>query len=125
MPVDYRIDSERRIVFSTGTGAVTVQEILAYQQRLRQDPAFSADFNQLFDYRTVSAEQLRTTDIQGLAETDVFSPGSRRAFVVSEDVTFGLARMFEMFRDSNERIVVFRNINEARRWLGLDDEKTS
>lgn len=123
MPVDYRIDSERRIVFSTGAGAITVQEILAYQKRLGADPAFSSDFSQLFDYREALADQLRTTDIQGLAETDVFSSTSRRAFVVSQDVTFGLARMFEMFRDSTQHIMVFRDMDEARQWLGLDESE--
>ena len=44
----------------------------------------------------------------------------KTAFVADSDVIYGLSRMFEMLRhDSPEEIRVFRNIDEAKRWLGI------
>ncbi len=51
----------------------------------------------------------------------LFDEKSRRAIVADKDITFGMARMYEVFReDAPEEIKLFRDIAEARRWLGLD-----
>ncbi len=41
--------------------------------------------------------------------------------VAEKDVSFGMARMYEMLREAEpDQIKVFRDMAEARRWLGLD-----
>jgi hypothetical protein len=45
---------------------------------------------------------------------------SKAAIVISKDVTFGMARMFQVFvEQSSIDIAIFRNMEEALRWLGV------
>jgi hypothetical protein len=50
---------------------------------------------------------------------NIFSPESRRAIVVKNDVQFGLARLFETHRElaGETGIRVFRNLEEALEWV--------
>ncbi len=121
MPADYVIDTQRRTVFSSATGISNTAEIMEHQRKLLADPAFVPDFNQLFDLRDLQSHTATTSDLQLMAQQEVFGPGSRRAIVVSKDVHYGMARMFEMMRQGPEKIAVFRDIDEARRWLGLEE----
>jgi hypothetical protein len=120
MPTDYVIDPERRVVFSTTTGASNAAEFMDHQARLRSDPAFAPDFNQLFDLRELEEHAATTTDLQMMAQHSAFGAGSRRAVVVSKDVHYGMARMFDMMRHGQGEIMIFRDIAEARKWLGLE-----
>ncbi|HET7535685.1 MAG TPA: hypothetical protein VFJ90_04475 [Candidatus Didemnitutus sp.] len=121
MPTDYVIDVPRRVIFSTTTGNSSLQEIKEHHTRLMQDPSFAPSFNQLLDLRQLEGHNATTADLMALAERNVFGAGSRRAIVVSQDVHYGLARMFEMMRQGEEEIMVFRDIAEARQWLGLEN----
>jgi hypothetical protein len=71
------------------------------------------------DGTQLTGVELKREDVQRLARDAVFSPHSRRALVAGSDVAFGLARMFEMFRQSmgEEGIRVFRNLDEALDWV--------
>ena len=47
----------------------------------------------------------------------------RVAIVADGDAAFGLTRMFQALRsDSSTELTVFRDVAEARSWLGLDDD---
>ena len=83
------------------------------------DPDFSPKFSQLMDLTHVTGVALNAEDIRQLAKTNVFSPESRRAILVDNDLKFGLARMFEMFRDfhGEKGIRVFRNLDDALAWV--------
>jgi hypothetical protein len=120
MATDQTIDVARRTVFTTIHGATSAAEMLALQRRLLADPAFKPDFNQLVDARDAESNNSCTNDLHAMAQQNVFGAGSRRGIVVSKDVHYGMARMFEMMRDGQDEIMVFRDIDEARRWLGLD-----
>ena len=124
MATDYTIDPQRRIVFSTTHGVGSAREFMAHQQQLRDDPLFAPDFHQLYDLRNLENHDATTTDLQRLAAQSAFGAGSRRAFVVSKDVHFGMVRMFELMREGGDHIMVFRDMAEARRWLGLDAAET-
>ena len=58
----------------------------------------------------------RTKALQSL-----FRPDTRRAFVAPSAIAFGLARMFGMYAElASQTIAVFRSLDEAVRWLGLE-----
>jgi hypothetical protein len=119
MPVFYKIDKERKLVISTGSGVFTMADALAHQEKLRKDPDFDPSFSQLLDFTHVTKLELDAKDVRRLAQTFVFSDDSRRAILVSGDVAFGLARMFEMLRDTfgEKGIRVFRNLDDALDWV--------
>ncbi len=125
MPVSYRIDRERRIVFTEASGVVTDSELIEFQKQLRDDPEFEPDFHQLSDCRAIDEVGVTSEGVQEAASRSPFGQGSLRAIVVSSDVAFGMARMFENLRhEAQDEVRVFRNAQEARRWLGLESTST-
>lgn len=104
---------------TTASGILTLADSLCHQDRLRKDPDFSREFSQLMDFTQVTEVALTSEDIYRLAKASVFSPHSRRAILVDSDLKFGLARMFETFRDirGEKGIRVFRRLDEALDWI--------
>ena len=50
----------------------------------------------------------------------VVSPHTPRASVAPRDYVFGMMRMYGAFADPNsENVMVFKDVDEAMRWLGL------
>jgi hypothetical protein len=119
MPASYKIDKERRLVMSMGFGEFTKADALEHQNKLQKDPDFDPGMSQLMDYTHVTKVELEADDIRRLAQSDIFAADSRRAILVTRDLHFGLARMFEALRDNaGERgIRVFRNLDEALDWV--------
>ncbi len=120
MPHKLRLEISLRTVFTTFFGVITDQDAREHVEDLRNHPEFEADFNQLFDARGVTSVELSGACVREIASMRMFGEGSRRAFVAGTDVVFGMVRMFEMLRDDTpDEIRVFRNIDDARAWLGL------
>jgi len=121
MPADYYIDVPRRLVFSRGTGVLTFADCRSHMERLLRDPGFRPEFNQLIDFRDVTDVVISAEEIVLLAARNVFSPESRRAFVVTNDLQFGLARMFRSYRENagEKGIQIFREMKSALVLLAL------
>jgi hypothetical protein len=123
MPAFYKIDKKRKLVMSTYSGVLTMADALGHQEKLHKDPDFEPSFSQLFDVMHVTDVQLTAEDVRTLARASVFSPDSRRAILVDSDLKFGLARMFEVLRETmGERgICVFRKLDDALEWIFAKD----
>jgi hypothetical protein len=119
MPAFYKIDKDRRLVISSATGAFNKEDALGHQNRLRADPDFDPTYSQLMDFTHVTQILLTAVDVQQLALSNIFSKESRRAFLVANDLAFGLARMFEILRENagEHGIRIFRNLEEALDWV--------
>lgn len=119
MPAFYKIDRERRLVLSTGSGIVTKDDLMGHQDRLLEDPDFDPSFSQLWNLTLVAEAKVKAADVETMARRDVFSPFSRRAIVVGTDEHYGLARMFQIHRElSGEHgIRIFRNLDDGLDWI--------
>lgn len=106
-------------MMSTGSGVLTLADLLAHQEKLLADPDFSADFSQLWDLTHVTKVELTTEELRRLAARSIFSSASRRAILATSDLVFGLSRMFEIFREilGEKGIRVFRNLDDALDWV--------
>jgi hypothetical protein len=116
MPIDYIIGNGR--VLTTGQGVVTFEEI--YQMALcqRKDPAFRGHFDELLDLTQIEALQLSEAELQRIAAVSPFGNGSRRAIAVTQDLHYGLSRMYEAFQESQgAKMRVFRSLPAALAWL--------
>lgn len=98
MPAFYKIDKAHKLVMSTASGVFHLEAALAHQDQLLLDPDFDPTYCQLLDFTHVGEIDLSTEDIHKLAERHVFWPCSRRAILVSSDLGFGFAKLFEMLR---------------------------
>ncbi len=123
MSAFYNIDKERRLVLSSGDGVLTKADLLGHMDQLSKDPDFDPDFSQVLDFRQITALEIGPEDVRQLAQRNIFSPRSRRAFVVKDDLQFGLARMFEIHRElkGETGIRVFRTFDEAMDWIMVRD----
>lgn len=121
MPAEFEIDLEHRLVRSRAWGVLVDADLAATQQALRTAPGFEPDFCQLYDFREVTQIKLTAPFLRRLAKQSPFARDARRAVVVSSDVAFGMARMYELAgnRDPN-RFRIFRTCEEAIDWLGED-----
>src|SRR6187402_1583249 len=121
MPEGHEIDVARRLVVSRAWGVFSTAELLAHYQAVGTDPCFDPTFAQLVDLRGVTAFDVDSGTLRSKALTSIFQPGVRRAIVAPSDLGLGLARMFGVYAESaSQTIAVFRAIDEAEGWLGLD-----
>jgi len=121
MPAEYKINKFSGVVFSSAHGTLIENEAYSHQDKLRNDPAFDPTFSQLADFTKVTQVDLSTNAIHHLAERNPFGLGSKRAFVAPMDLLYGLARMFQILTDDHpDELTVFRDIQEARKYLSLD-----
>ena len=121
VPMAYKINSEHKIVISTGNGTLTFAESLTHQENLREDPNFIPKFSQLMDLTLVTKMELKSDELQRLAAHSVFANDSRRSFLVSSDLAYGLFRMFQTFRNNEGEngIQIFRELGPALNWVHL------
>ena len=120
MPISYVIDKDRRLVISTLMGVFTPDDGLQHQQALADDPDFNSDFCQLLDLTSVKEFAFDSAWVRQSAQHSVFSPRSRRAFLVNSAVAYGLTRMYGTYREvagGQEQLLVFQDRDEAMRWL--------
>ena len=121
MPAGYRIDKQEQVVYATVWGKLTTEDVMAARKRVRSDPDFSPDMSQLIDGRGLTDWEPTSGETSMLADHDPFGPGSRRAFVASKDVFFGMFRMYQILTDSSDiRVGVFRDMEKACEWLGIN-----
>jgi len=123
MPAFYKIDTERNLVLTTGSGFVTKKEIITLQNQMSNDTEFDPNFSQVADFSQLTNTDIRMADVQTFAQRDVFSIHSRRAIIVKGEVAFGFARIFELCRQliGATGIRVFRNPDEAFAWIVTPD----
>jgi hypothetical protein len=119
----YEIDKERRLITSTASGVITLPEIWAHQEKLDKDPDFDPSFAQLLDVTQVTKLKLSSEDVRRVAESNTLSTNPRLAIVATSNLVYGMARMFQIFREmkGEEKTRVFRDRDEALAWvLGKD-----
>lgn len=120
MSWSHEIDRERRLVLTSGWDKLTGAEILEHRHQLENDPDFSSDFFQLVDLSSVTEVQIDFATMQELANRNLFSDESRRAFVATNPLAFGMSSMFISLRrvyGGVEQMEIFNNRDEALRWL--------
>ena len=124
MPSEYQIDQAQGLVLSRAWGALSRADLMDHGQQLRKDARFKPHYRQLWDFTEITKSELSYAELSAMAKVNVFAPTSRRAILAPVDVVFGMARMFQMLRESEGEtgIRVFRKRSEALRWLetGVD-----
>ena len=124
MPCRYVIDSERRLVVSTGWDRVTFAEMKAHQDKLASDPDFHPEFDQFVDATAVTTLEASPDELKTIISRRLYSPTSRRAFVASNLHVLGLGRVMEMYAKmtgEREQVRLFHDRVEALQWLGLEN----
>ena len=125
MPIQYQIKPDEKLVILVHIGTVNDDEFLSFYKALYENPQFDISYNQLVDLRKTESSVRSTAALREFANiaeqyySDV-SAQPKIAVVAPEDISFGLARMYEVFSDSVPwKFSVFRDIDTALEWLGV------
>jgi hypothetical protein len=128
MPITYRVDHEVKVVFAEGTGTVTDDDVFGYQREAWSRPDVRG-YNELVDVSAVKHVKLpsaqRVRDLAELsAEMEAQAGEAKRfAIVATSPIVYGLSRMFQTYREMDQRnrtqVKVFRNRQEALAFLGI------
>ena len=127
MPIDYRIDAREHLVVTTIYGRVDEAQVRAHAAKAARDPNvqrcdralvdIAADVEALIESKVISELSLPNADV----------PSPRRVAVVApSDMSYGLARVFQGYRESagDGVVQVFRTRAEAERWLGIAERES-
>jgi hypothetical protein len=129
MPIEYRIDHERRLVTARGYGVFGDEDVFRYQSEVWSRPEV-AGYDELVDMSQVERIELPSIErvkelAQFSAKMDPRSSSSRLAIVAPSEFAFGLGRMYEAYRNLDDRstkmVSVFRSMDEALAFLGVSD----
>ena len=124
MPISSEIDLDKDIKIFTASGKLTFDEAMLEIKKFYDQPTK----NVMWDLRNVSDVKLSTEEVIEMAGLDQRTESSSRidgktAIVASQDLIFGLGRMFQSLSEFNAvpfDVMIFRSINEAQDWLDDD-----
>ena len=118
MPVNYVIEPEHRLVCMTATGKITTVHMLEFYRTLRADPGFRPEYDQIADFREAVPDGILGNQMGLSLDASPYLASSRRAYVVSPGLGYGMGRMASAFAEER-RITsrLFDDVAEARRWL--------
>jgi hypothetical protein len=127
MPISFKIYEDREFFLSTWSGVISDSDLLSSYKQLLEDDNFQPGFHELIDLRntqTIDATAEGYRQLSTMVEGHVFGQcdGFKTAVIAPKDHLFGMSRMYEMISDGNtETVMVFKDPNEAVKWLGIDD----
>jgi len=127
MTYSVSIDRSRRIVWTTWNNTVTDELLCEYQRSVWGDPSIEG-YDELGDLQAVTAFSVTPAGLRRLASIaagmDDPDCRSKYAIVTSTNTGFGLARMYEAYREldpcSTKEVAVFGDIKSAFVWLCPD-----
>lgn len=131
MPIDFREIPECRVNVFTHTGSIPDDELISFYRSVYENKRFDASKDYLVDLRQADSSP-RSVDALRLL-VDLIAPHMRAvetaprvAVIAPHSLSFGLARMYEVFSDEIPwTFVVFRDAEAACAWLGLPENATT
>ena len=126
MPIKFRYDADRNILYETGEGELSYQDFTEYRANLLAQPIRPASKALvLADYRNariaLSSDEMWQIKKQS-DEVAGFFGGAKVAIVAPDDLGFGMARMYSMVSEAGDfEGAVFKTMSEARAWLGIEE----
>ena len=124
MPFAIHIDVRHGLAASRVLRPLTPAEIVAHPADFQSHPDFSPEMMQLMDCRDVMVDIDVDMTRQLGKEIVAFSPKSKRALVVGDELSFGLARMVNTNAGDRDigQLRIFRDLENACEWLGISVE---
>lgn len=125
MPISFRFDPENIVVREVGSGVLTVDEFVDNLAKLEAVLPEGSLVRVLTDYREITGE-VSTEAVAAMKHAsnqmlERRNASARTAVVVSQQLHFGLVRMYSMLEDTQAfDVAVFTSIEEAEAWLEID-----
>ena len=130
MSIESYVRPEGNVAIFVHTGRVADDEFLTCYKSFFEGDAFKPPMNILVDLRETNSSSRSPEALLRFAEFVRAKPADstasiKVAVVAPKDLSFGLARMYEILSDSvHWNFVVFRAMDAALAWLGLPEDMT-
>lgn len=124
--MDFSIERKNDFWQVVTSGQAVVETWKAIHASLFSHPEYQPGMNILMDHRQLETHQLTTANIQAIAQISRSRKASfgsgKLAICVSEEVDYGLVRMWQSYSDDELEIQVkiFRDCKSAEQWLTSD-----
>jgi hypothetical protein len=132
MPIRIRVDPAARVRHSVLEGIIGDDDLVNAYAAVLGHPDFDPTLNDLVDARTVRRVDVTPVGVRRLADLvqqiDRLALPTKVAVVAADDVAYDTARMYEALRAGQRAPAehrVFRDMAEARQWLGIGPEAGS
>jgi hypothetical protein len=126
MPVEIRYDNEKGLLYGSLCSPLTYDEFQSAIETITQSPEYPPDVRTLWDLRQLDFKQTDRKFGETLIAIKQRFPErgtARLAFVVKDDLGFGMSRMYEALADRlPQQTKVFKSYSEGENWL-LASEK--
>ena len=120
MPITYRIDREKSLIFETWAGEISAKDLAAYWKQYLADAEVLEIRRTIVDLRA-SVISLSWMDLDGLIEELVLPALKGRkwttAIVVEGPAQFGVSRQYQAVADRYSKDSIFANVLEAEKWI--------
>jgi hypothetical protein len=121
MPVDFKIDTERRLIVATVFDEISDTDIIETLNSSISDPDFEPGFNVLSDHtqvtRAITTEQVKLM-VDHMESLSDRLAGARWAIVTNSPASYGMMRMLSVYAERVPmELQIFRDADEANRWL--------
>jgi hypothetical protein len=124
MKISTHIDKNNKIRSHKVEGELTLDGVKEQLNKIYSSTDFESDMNVIWDLREAGFSSMDASGVRSVMEYVSRNWGesgkSKGALVVSRDLDFGLSRMYEMLMESvsTNEIRVFKDIDEAKIWIG-------
>jgi hypothetical protein len=123
MEINIYIDPRADIREHKVSGVIDIQALKDFLKKLYDTPEFNPNMNVIWDLGEADFSEVSSSDVRSVMDLvgKYWGVGgkSKAALVVSEEVGFGLTRMYEILMSSatTSKVMVFKNMEEAREWM--------
>ena len=117
MSVEYRYDTALKAVVSTVHGVLDESEVLAHLRRLQEDDVVPSGFFEIVDFSTADDFAVKASGASAVARqvAELIEHKDYRgtAFFAPNDLSFGMARMFQaMMENLGQHVEIYRDWDE-------------
>lgn len=121
MPITYRIDHDKNVIFETWTGSICAADLQAYWKDYLADPEVMEIRRTIVDLRAAimdfNGNELRSL-VQSIVKPALGGKEWTTALVVlGGSVEFGVSRQYQVFAESYSKDSVFETIADAEKWI--------
>ncbi len=129
MPVTLTYNPQKKILYLTVVGPLSLEEYVATIQRITHSPEYPPNVSALWDLRKADLQSADRTFFKKILERREQHREREHvkvALIASSDLEYGMSRMFEALSENetiSQKLMVFRDYEKGERWLLALDSK--
>ncbi len=122
MPVEYKIDTNRKLIIGKGFGEIKHRDLTKIVQDIVAHPDYDSGYNELWDIREatklMSFFEQTISRVESECEVRKITTPNREAIIVANSLQFGIARQYAILAEKIPlHVEVFFNYERGLSWV--------